>query len=52
MAPGYKGSLTWRKLEFYSEGEYVFDSGDSANSFFYNWSELSWAFAEWFRFGS
>ena len=23
VAPGYEGSLAWRKLEFYSEGEYV-----------------------------
>jgi hypothetical protein len=51
VAPGYKGSLTWRKLEFYSEGEYVFDSGDSSENFFYNWSELSWAFVDWFRVG-
>ena len=28
IAPGYKGSLRWRKLEFYSEGELVFDTGD------------------------
>ena len=27
IAPGYKGSLSWRMLELYSEGEYVFDSG-------------------------
>jgi hypothetical protein len=51
VAPGYRGSLTWRKLEFYSEGEWVFDAGDSTESFFYNWSELSWAPVEWFRFG-
>jgi hypothetical protein len=51
IAPGYKGSLGWRKLELYSEGEYVFDAGDSANNFFYNWSELTYAPTEWFRFG-
>jgi hypothetical protein len=51
VAPGYKGSLGWRKLELYSEGEWVFDAGDSANSFFYNWSELTYAPAEWFWFG-
>ena len=26
VAPGYKGSLSWWKLELYSEGEYVFDT--------------------------
>jgi hypothetical protein len=51
IAPGYRGSLGWRKLELYSEGEYVFDAGDSANNFFYNWSELTYAPTEWFRFG-
>jgi hypothetical protein len=51
VAPGYKGTLSWRKLEFYSEGEYVFDTGNSSDSFFYNWSELSLAPVDWFRFG-
>lgn len=51
IAPGYKGSLSWWKLELYSEGEYVLDfSGGEAN-FFYNWSELTLAPCEFFRFG-
>jgi hypothetical protein len=51
IAPGGKGSLSWWKLEFYSEGEYVFDAGDSSNSFFYNWSELTIAPVDWLRAG-
>jgi hypothetical protein len=51
VAPGYKGSVSWWKLELYSEGEQVFDSDDSSDSFFYNWSELSLAPVDWFRFG-
>ena len=51
IAPGYKGSLSWWKLEFYSEGESVFDTGDSADSFFYNWSELTLAPVDSVRFG-
>ena len=51
IAPGYKGTLGWKKLEIYSEGEYVFDSGDSSDSFFYNWSEVTLAPVESFRFG-
>jgi hypothetical protein len=51
IAPGYEGTLSWWKLEFYTEGEYVFDLGDSSGSFFYSWSELSLAPVEWFRFG-
>jgi hypothetical protein len=51
IAPGYKGSLSWWKLELYSEGEYVFDAHDSSDNFFYNWSELTLAPVDWFRFG-
>ena len=40
VAPGYRLSLTYWKLELTSESEYVFDSRDSSESFFYNWSEL------------
>jgi len=51
VAPGYKGSLSWWKLELYSEGEYVFDTSHSSDSFLYNWSELTLAPAHWVRFG-
>jgi hypothetical protein len=51
IAPGYKGSLSWWKLELYSEGEYVIDAHDSSDSYFYNWSELTMAPMDWFRFG-
>ena len=51
VAPGYKATLGWRQFEFYSEGEYVFDVNDHSESFFYNWSELSFAPVEAFRFG-
>jgi hypothetical protein len=51
IAPGYKGSLSWWKLELYSEGEYVVVTGDSSDSFFYNWSELTLSPVDWFRFG-
>jgi hypothetical protein len=51
VAPGYKGSLSWWKLELSSEGEYVFDVGESSESYFYNWSELTIAPVDWFRFG-
>jgi len=51
VAPGYKGSLSWWKIELYSEGEFVFDADNFEDSFFYNWSELSLSPVEWFRFG-
>jgi hypothetical protein len=51
IAPGYKYTLSWRKLQLYSEGEYLFDTVHSSDSFFYTWSELTLAPVEWFRFG-
>ena len=51
IAPGYKLSLTYWKFEFSSEGEWVFDTGNSEGNFFYNWSELSISPVDWFRFG-
>jgi hypothetical protein len=50
-APGYKATLNWTKLSFYSEGEYLFDTNASSDSYFYAWSELSWAPVEWCRLG-
>jgi hypothetical protein len=52
VAPGYELTLAWElggrggggswgTLEFYSEGEYVFDTDESSDSFFYNWSSLT-----------
>jgi hypothetical protein len=51
IAPGYSGSLSWWKLELYSEGEYVVDAGGSSGNFLYNWSELTLAPVDWLRFG-
>jgi hypothetical protein len=51
FAPGYTGTLTWRKLQLYSQSEYLIDTRDSSGSYFYTWSELSLAPADWFRFG-
>ncbi len=51
IAPGYTFTLGWWKLQLYSQGEYVIDAGSSSDNFFYTWSELSMAPAEWFRFG-
>jgi hypothetical protein len=51
VAPGYRGSLSWWKLQLTSEAEYVWDARDSSASFFYSWTELSLAPVDWFRFG-
>ncbi len=51
IALGYEGTLSWGKLELYSEGEYLFDLEDSAENYFYNWSQVSFAPADWIFFG-
>lgn len=51
IAPGFEGLLSWWKLELSSEGEYVFDTRNSSDSFYYSWSELTLAPLDWFRFG-
>ena len=51
IAPGYTFTLSWWKLQLYSQGEFVVDAAAWADSFFYTWSELTLAPADWFRFG-
>jgi hypothetical protein len=40
MAPGAELTLGWKFVDFYTEGEYVYDFDHHADSFFYSWSEL------------
>jgi hypothetical protein len=48
---GYEGSLSWKRLELYSEGEWIVDTEDSSNNFFYNWSQVIYYPADWVNFG-
>ena len=41
IALGYRFSLGWRAVSFYTEGEYLFDADERTDSFFYSWSELT-----------
>lgn len=50
-APGYRGTLAWRIVQLYSETEFVIDTGATADSFLYTWSEFEVAPVDWFRFG-
>ena len=51
IAPGFKITLGYQRVEFYSESEYLFDAHDSSESFYYNWSELSYALLDWSHAG-
>lgn len=41
VIPGLELDMTWRKLDFYAESEYVIDFAGSENNYFYTWSELA-----------
>jgi len=51
VAPGLEISLSWKTLELYSEGEYVFDVEGRENDYFYNWSQLTWQACPWLGVG-
>ena len=51
IAPGYSISAKYARFDFSTEGEYFFDPGNSANNFFYSWSELAVAPTKWLRIG-
>jgi hypothetical protein len=50
-APGYRMTVAWKRLELYSEGEYVVDVNDSSNDFLYNWAQLGFSPVEWLTVG-
>lgn len=41
MAPGLELEITYKKFDFYSESEHVFDFNTKENNFFYMYSELA-----------
>jgi len=51
IAPGYAISITYEPIEFFTQGEYFFDSAIHAGDFLYTWSELSYAPASWCKVG-
>ena len=51
VAPGYELSFTYKRLELYSEGEYVRSTKDKHDSFFYSWNELRYSPVNWLHFG-
>ena len=44
-------SLTYKKLDLSTENEYVFNTEDSAENFFYTWSEVGYSPFSWLRVG-
>lgn len=40
IIPALEINLTWRKLDYYSESEFVIDFEGKENNYFYTWAEL------------
>ena len=51
IAPGYEASITYKKIEFSTVGEYVFDTSSKSGNFFYNWSQLGYNITNWLQAG-
>ena len=51
FVPGFEASVAWKQLDFYVEAEYVRDSHERSDSYFYAWSELGFRLVEWLRIG-
>jgi hypothetical protein len=49
--PGLEASVAWGRFDFYVEAEYVRDSSERTDSYFYAWSELGFRPVEWLRVG-
>lgn len=51
VAPGCLFELSYKKISLYSEGEFVFDTKNFENNFFYNWNEITYSPTDWLRAG-
>lgn len=51
VAPGLKFTVTRKKVELYSENEYVVDAATKAGNFFYTWTQLTYSPLKWFKGG-
>lgn len=51
IAPGAEVTVAYKKLEFYSANEYIFDTSGKSGDFFYTWTQLTYAPAKWISGG-
>jgi hypothetical protein len=51
VVPGVEASFGWRSFDVYVEAEYVHDTKNSSDSYFYTWNELGWRPVEQLRLG-
>ena len=51
IAPGYLFTLTYKRLQLYSNGELLVETKNSSSSFFYNWDQLTYSPLKWLQLG-
>ena len=51
FVPALEASVAWKQFDFYIEAEYVSDSHQRSDSYFYAWSEVGFRPLEWMRVG-
>jgi hypothetical protein len=51
VAPGYLVTLTYKRVQLYSEGEYVFDVQNRAGNVFESWGQLTYSPLTWLQLG-
>ncbi len=51
IAPGLEVTLNYKRFEFYSESEYLFETESSENNYYYNWADLTYSPKDWLWFG-
>lgn len=49
--PGIEASVAYRSFDFYVEAEYVHDTENPSDSYYYSWAEVGWKPVEWLRLG-
>jgi hypothetical protein len=51
IAPGLEVTATYKKVQFYSANEYIFDTNTKSGDFFYTWTQLTYSPVPWFAAG-
>jgi len=51
IAPGYLITLTYKRFQLYGEGEYVIDTQNRGDSFFYSWNQITYSPLTWLQVG-
>ena len=52
IAPGCEASLSWKKLSFSLDNEYVFDTTSKSGNFYYAWPQITYQPLTWLRLGA